>query len=345
MTNPTNASEWTRSKRLEEASQWLLRMHHPQRTDAEMTEWLRWLDADPENLAEFERLQGDWIDLNALKGEEFHLAARDKTGLPEPGRQYFFHRYFHGRSIARRRSWGIAAAVAAVTVAAAVFYQPSILPSTPRQPLAAVTIHRAATLPDGSKMILGMQSRVNMDFNGAKRQLDLSSGVAYFEVKHDESRPFVVQAGDISVTAVGTAFDVRRERNSVTVTVAEGTVEVSSLVNSPRPATWRAEAGYQLTYSTLDHTASLANVNPGAKLDWRNGQLAYIREPLGAVVENLNRYSTRKIVIEDAEIATLPFTGTAFASSLDDWVAGIEQAYPIKAKHTSGGDIILSTRK
>jgi transmembrane sensor len=334
-----------RSKRLEEASQWLLRMHDPKRTDAEMTEWLRWLDADPQNLAEFERLQGDWIDLNALKGEEFPLAARDKTGLPEPGKQYFVHRYFRGRFMAGRRSWGIAAAVAAITVATAVFYQPSILPSTPTPPQAAVTIYRAATLPDGSKMILGMQSRVNMDFNGAKRQLDLSSGAAYFDVEHDESRPFVVQAGDISVTAVGTAFDVRRERNSVTVTVEEGTVEVSSLANSPRPTTWRAEAGYQLTYSTLDHTASLASVNPGAELDWRNGQLAYVREPLGAVVENLNRYSTRKIVIEDAVIATLPFTGTAFASSLDDWIAGIEQAYPIKAKRTSSGDIILSTRK
>ncbi len=53
----------------------------------------------------------------------------------------------------------------------------------------------------------------------------------------------------------------------------------------------RAEAGYQLIYSTRDRTASLASVNPATELAWRDGELAYVREPLGSVVEeNLNRY-------------------------------------------------------
>ena len=43
---------------------------------------------------------------------------------------------------------------------------------------------------------------------------------------------------------------------------------------------------------------------------------------LEQLVENLNRYSRRRIVIEDPHIAALPFTGTAFASSVDDWLAG-----------------------
>lgn len=199
-------------------------------------------------------------------------------------------------------------------------------------------------------MILGVQSRVNMDFNGPKRQLDLSNGEAYFKVQHDKSRPFVVQAGELSVTAIGTAFDVRRDDDHVTVTVEEGTVEVRA--SSPAegrsgesPVTWRAEAGYQLTYSTRDRTASIASVNADAELAWRNGELAYVREPLRTVVENLNRYSARKIVIEDPAIAALPFTGTAFASSLDDWLAGLEQAYPITAKRTDSGDVILTTGK
>ena len=64
-------------------------------------------------------------------------------------------------------------------------------------------------------------------------------------------------AGDISVTAVGTAFDVRREPNRVTVTVEEGTVEIagSTFAKIGLPTTWRAEAGYQLTYSSGGRTA------------------------------------------------------------------------------------------
>jgi len=217
-------------------------------------------------------------------------------------------------------------------------------PEAPQQVAAAAT-NRAATLPDGSRMILGTQSRVDVDFNGPRRQLNLSTGEAYFNVQHDRLRPFVVQAGTIRVTAIGTAFDVRRERDKITVTVEEGTVEVASSPTGSaeaKPALWRAEAGYQLTYSIPQRTASIASVNPTAELAWRNGELSYVREPLGSVVENLNRYSSRKIIIADPEIAQLPFTGTAFAASADDWLAGVVQAYPVTIQRTASGDVMLS---
>jgi transmembrane sensor len=345
MTTPIHSNEQSRLQRLDEASQWLLRMQDPKRTDEQLNEWLHWIDADPENFAEFERLQRDWIDLNALKGDELALTPQQKSVLLDQENSHLANRYFTRRFGARRSAWALAAGLAVVALGAAVFQYVRTPSAAPAQQIAAALTSRAATLPDGSRMILGVQSRVNMDFNGSKRQLDLSSGEAYFKVKHDKARPFVVQAGEISVTAIGTAFDVRREHERVTITVEEGIVEVSSRESGKRPVTWRAEAGYQLTYSTRDRTASLASVNPAAELAWRDGELAYVREPLGSVVENLNRHSSRKIVIADPEIAALPFTGTAFASSLDDWLAGVEQAYPITARHTDNGDIILKPAK
>jgi transmembrane sensor len=338
MTTPTNTDEHVRLKRLDEASQWLLCMQDPRRSDEQMNDWLRWCDADPENFAEFERLQKDWKELDALRSDGLSLTPRQKSSLLEQENAHFAGRGSPNRFMGRGRAWALAATVAGIALAAAAFHYLRTSAHPSGQQMAAVLTNRAATLPDGSKMILGVQSRVNMDFNGAKRQLDLSKGEAYFKVQHDKTRPFVVKAGELSVTAIGTAFDVRREHEQTTVTVEEGTVEVKA-----NASTWRAEAGYQLTYSTRDRTASLASVNPTAELAWRNGELAYVREPLGSVVENLNRYSTRKIVIEDPALAALPFTGTAFAQSLDDWVAGIEQAYPITAKRTASGDIILST--
>jgi transmembrane sensor len=329
------SNEQMRLDRLEDAAQWLLRMQDPGLTDEQLNEWLRWCEADPENFAEFERLQRDWIDLNALKGDTQLLASQQKSA----------NRYSAQRFLAGWRVWAVAATLVALAVIAGVIQYVRTPPSAPGQQMAAALTNRAATLPDGSQMILGVQSRVNMDFNGPKRQLDLSSGEAYFKVEHDAARPFVVQAGEVSVTAIGTAFDVRREPERVIITVEEGTVEVSSRSSGRNPVTWRAKAGYQLTYSTRDRTASLASVNPAAELAWRNGELAYVREPLGSVIDNLNRYSERKIVIADPEIAALPFTGTAFASSLDDWLAGVEQAYPITVGHTEAGDIILSTRR
>ena len=345
MMTPTNSNEPRRLQRLEEASQWLLRMQDPKRTDAELSEWLRWIDADPGNFAEFERLQRDWKDLDALKGDALALTPQQKSALLEQKDRHLAHGYSTRRLFAPRRVWAVAAGVVAFAVVVGVVQYVKVPSSAPVQQLSAALSNRAATLPDGSKMILGVQGRVNMDFNGPKRRLDLSSGEAYFKVRHDKARPFVVRAGEVSVTAIGTAFDVRREHERVTITVEEGTVEVSSQVSGQRPVTWRAEAGYQLTYSTRDRTASLASVNAATELAWRDGELAYAREPLGSVVENLNRYSRRRIVIEDPDIAALPFTGTAFASSLDDWLAAVEQAYPVTITRTDSGDIILSTRK
>jgi transmembrane sensor len=220
-------------------------------------------------------------------------------------------------------------------------------PSNPRQQVSATQTNRAATLPDGSRVILSAQTSINVDFNGSKRNLELSAGEAYFKVKHDRQHPFVVHAGDISVTAVGTAFDVRREPDGVTVTVEEGTVEIAGNVFAKKglPTTWRAEAGYRLNYSSQGRTAKITSVDTSSALEWRGGELAYVWEPLGAVVEDLNRYSEHKVIIKDPAIAELRFTGTVFTASLADWVKAVEQAYPVRADSTANGDIVLVERR
>jgi transmembrane sensor len=344
--------ETQRLKRLNEASQWLLRLQSGELSDEQLNAWLQWIDENPDNFAEYERLQRDWKELDALKGESF-----DENPLPIPTRAGTPHRreVEHARSdhSAISSSWttrlvlGVAAGAAAIILglsATTLWPWRGYISHGPQLVSATVT-NRAATLPDGSRMILGARSRVNMDFNGATRELILSKGEAYFKVKHDRLHPFVVQAGGVSVTAVGTAFDVRRDQDRVTITVEEGTVEVSSHRTGQKSATWRAEAGYQLTYSTQDRIASIASVNPADALAWRNGELAYIREPLASVVEDINRYAAHRFIINDPAIARLTFTGTAFASSLDDWLIGIEQAYSISVTRTESGDIILSKEK
>jgi len=215
--------------------------------------------------------------------------------------------------------------------------------------LTADLVNRATTLPDGSKMILGARSQVNLSFDGPQRQLNLSLGEAYFKVKYDKARPFVVHVGDVSATALGTAFDVRRLNDKVVITVEEGVVEVSSpsaptRSTSGQQARWRAEAGDQVIYSNSERSATVIRINTSAELAWRNGELAYVREPLSSVVEDLNRYATRKVVLEDAKVAQIRFTGTTFAASPEDWATGLTQIYPIEVHKTPSGEIHLHSR-
>jgi transmembrane sensor len=343
MTTDETTSKDARLNRLEQASEWLLRMDNPARTEEDVNEWLRWCDEDAENLVAFEAFQTDWRDLDALKVDvDAEQSVRTATLEPETP-----HRSV---SRIRRRRWLVPLAVAACLTLVALAF---ILlldqrgSSTPRQQVAATETNRAATLPDGSRVMLSAQTSLNVDFNGSKRNLELSAGEAYFKVKHDRQHPFIVHAGDISVTAVGTAFDVRREPDGVTVTVEEGTVEIAGNVFAKQglPATWRAEAGYQLKYSSQGRTAMITNVVTSNALKWRGGELAYVWEPLGAVIEDLNRYSEHKVIIQDPAIAELRFTGTVFTASLADWVQAVEQVYPVRAERSGNGDIVLVEKR
>jgi transmembrane sensor len=333
MTRAARTIDQRQVRRLSEASEWLLRLEGRERTEADYLEWLRWCDEDTENFPAFEKVQCQWQKLDALKSDS--EAMRVGKAVAPKARE--------SRPLLTRIGWGIAASIAVVIGSALILrYDPPIA-TAPEQSATSVT-NRATTLPDGSKMILGAQSLVKMDFNGPKRQLDLSSGEAYFKVKHDKARSFVVQAGEISVTAIGTAFDVRRYRDKVTVTVEEGTVDVRGVTQDGKEAVWRTEAGYQLTYFMKQRTASLASVDPTIVLAWRKGELAYLYEPLGSVVEDLNRYSARKIIIADPAVAEIPFTGTAFAASLDGWLAGVNQAYNVAIEELPNGDVVLSAK-
>jgi transmembrane sensor len=339
MNTDERTSKDARLNRLEQASEWLLRMDNPARTEEDVNEWLRWCDEDSENLVAFEAFQTDWRDLDALKvgadAEEPVLTAPPARESP---------RRPVSRMRRRRLLVPLAAAACLVLVALAVIWLPNEHgSSSPRRQVAAAQTNRAATLPDGSRVMLSAQTSINVDFNGSKRNLELSVGEAYFKVKHDRQHPFIVHAGDISVTAVGTAFDVRRESDEVTVTVEEGTVEIAGNVFARKglPTTWRAEAGYQLTYSSQGRTAMIINVDTSSALKWRSGELAYVWEPLGAVIEDLNRYSEHKVIIKDPAIAELRFTGTVFTASMDDWLKAVEQVYPVRAEQSADGDIVL----
>jgi transmembrane sensor len=311
MNSPRNEAK---AQRLTQAAEWLLRLNSDTRSELDLTEWLRWCEADADNVAAYQSLQRDWQDLGALK----------------PASRRVFH-------------WRAAAAVlVAVTLTAslAAFHRYGGAPQV--QQVAADINNKTATLPDGSIVVLGARTHVDMDFSAATRQVNLSEGEAYFKVHHDKNRPFVVHAGPLAVTAVGTAFDMRSDGDRVIVTVEEGTVEIAG--GGVPPGQWRATAGYQLTYSRAQHLATLASVNPAAILKWRSGELSYDWQSLAAVIADLNRYSSRKIILNDPVIANEKFTGTVFISSIDDWLKGIQDTYPVRAEEAPNGDIILQPK-
>src|SRR5262249_1445211 len=107
---------------------------------------------------------------------------------------------------------------------------------------------QSALLPDGSQLELGGDTGVKLEFTPQQRLIEAQEGEIFYRVKHDAKRPFVVRAGPVIVTAIGTAFSVRRESGTVSVVVAEGVVEVedSGVTGGREPI--RAAAGQRVRF-------------------------------------------------------------------------------------------------
>ena len=220
---------------------------------------------------------------------------------------------------------------------------------------------RSIRLVDGSTIELNSRSRVRIDFSHASRTVQLLEGQALFHVAKDSSRPFVVNSDGTRVRAVGTQFDVYKKGSGTIVTVVEGVVAVAkaeraagSGVRTPDAAQSAARssqappnrgsidealqaaimltAGQQLTVSERMAPRPVL-VNVAAATAWTQRQLVLDSAPLEEVAEEFNRYSERKLVVEDAGQKELRLSGV-FATDPDFLIRYLKERPDITVHET-----------
>lgn len=163
---------------------------------------------------------------------------------------------------------------------------------------------RRVPLADGSVAVLNTSSRLAVALQAKQRAISLEEGEAWFEVAHDRSRPFIVDAGKVRVRAVGTAFSVRLQPEGADVMVTEGVVEtwIEGRTDSHRilraGARSYAASGTGPASSTIDD--NLQEIE--RTLAWRGGEIALNGQTVDYAVAELNRYNRKRIVIEDPSI-------------------------------------------
>ena len=162
---------------------------------------------------------------------------------------------------------------------------------------------RKVPLQDKSIATINGSSRIEVEFTQTRRKINLQKGEAWFEVAKDKSKPFIVEAGNARIRAVGTAFAVRRFAHGTEVLVTEGTVEVWS---KERSAQRRLLAAGERAFLEPEASAISVTRQPSEvsrKLAWREGNLILKNQTLSDAVADFNRYSPKTIVIVDAALA------------------------------------------
>jgi ferric-dicitrate binding protein FerR (iron transport regulator) len=156
-------------------------------------------------------------------------------------------------------------------------------------------------LPDGSKVWLNAASSLRYaEAFAGHRELYLE-GEAYFEVGQDKSHPFVVHAGALNTTVLGTAFDIKsfaRERTS-SVTVIQGKVQVENTGKLISLLT----ATMQLQWDSLAHKGRTILADTNQVLAWQQGKLRFQGESMKEITACLGRWYGVRFEFTDPAMA------------------------------------------
>ena len=329
----------------EAAARWLTRLQSVETPlETTLSEWQQWMALDPRHAQEFQALEGVWQQFGTLPRPALVPQAMLESDEYDGSLSVAEWNASGEHQRARRRFVGLALAASIVLTVVGLVALRFVDAAAVEVFETRVGENRSVTLADGSRVSMGGHSRVEVQLGSERRELNLVRGEALFAVATDSLRPFSVHAGRAVVTAVGTQFDVQRTADRVVVSVVEGRVRVQPL-RAVVPMAWldpvvpsvargaptELEANHRATVDRRGMAAATALPSISIATAWQSGRLSFDDEPLRYVVEVVNRYSRKRIVIADVELAELRVSGTVLGDHIEGWVASLDTAFGIHA--------------
>ena len=289
----------------------------------------RWHQADRRNAEAYDRIAEIWSN-----------AGRLSPAPPAPAASERNHRFGQ-----RRLSFALAASiVAAVALLAVLALSGNWLPGSrlAAKPLFASAVGeiREIELPDGSRLILDSDSRVELSFSASERRLALQRGRARFTVAH-ESRPFIVAAASSEIVATGTMFDVSLWDDRLAVVLIEGSVEIRRPgVPDESPARHRLQAGQRL--SIAGSAPAVRQPASRGETLWPTRMLEFDETRLEEAASLVNRYGGGQLRLGSDRIRNLRISGAYRAGDVGGFARSLAAAFGLRLEAQADGSLLLT---
>jgi transmembrane sensor len=278
---------------VDEATDWLLALTEQPGDRQVRARFGQWLDADSRHADVWKSINQSYDLIGETQPE---LADRWRGSDPAArGGRWFRRRERSRREAARRpRPLGMGPVFAMAASAALVAC------IAPEAMLALRADYRTGTgelgtavLADGSTARLGPGSAIGVRYVDGERRIDLLAGEALFEVTPNKARPFRVHAGNVTVTVLGTGFDVRRLGSHTEVGVQHGRVRVD------RPDGAGAVVLGAGDVATVDSGGGLASdhVPPALVASWSLGEVNARDRTVADVIDDIRPWYRGRIVV------------------------------------------------
>ena len=304
----------------------------------EEEELLAWLEEDSARQAEFSKLAQSWVyageqqALRSINEDKAWVALKSRLANGQSAR------FSPIRQLAMHPSLKIAASLLLIIAVAFVVYLLAGKHSQTENLLSAVNNlgnPLTVNLPDGSVVTLNQGSKLEYpaQLNGSTREVSLD-GEAFFQVKPDHSKPFIVHTDAARVRVVGTTFNVSAYKNSdeVRVVVESGRVELSG--NKETSQLLVLEKG---NYGLINRSKNLAEKGENRDvnyLSWKTRIIRFDHTPLSEVVSVLNRTYHINLLLTTPSLARLPLTDMYTDESSDTIIEVLSRVYKLEIKHT-----------
>ncbi|MEO4044820.1 FecR family protein [Hoeflea sp. CAU 1731] len=303
-------------KRHQEAADWVLRHRDSELDPDAVRAFHQWLDCDPDNRRAYDAAQMLLGDARSAISSDPDLNDMDlkPTSRAKPVVQFLLALFVVGSLFV-------------------YFDGPMRLQA---DVVAGISELPVIELKDGSTVQLNASSAIALDYADNARAVRLLRGQALFNVAPDPSRPFSVEAGNTRVTALGTAFDIRRGKTETEVTVTQHAVSVD-IENAGQAI--RLDEGQQIDIGSDGDHGSIVDVDANAVLGWRRGVLVMDNAPLSLVAEELERRIRGRIVFAGAGLSDRRVSGTIAIADTSAALDFLGQALGVKS--TRLGPLII----
>ncbi len=230
--------------------------------------------------------------------------------------------------------WMIAASIAVILGVLGVFNQKIFNTSIEYAEYKADKI-KQITLPDRSQVWLGKGSTIKyaVSFENLENRKILLEGDAFFNVRKNPEKPFIVETNQGKVEVLGTSFKVNATENTkgIEVAVIEGKVKVelkSLAVESP--IILKKNQKVEVLGSNTSNIEKLNAEQTSAYAKYTREELYFKNTPLEEVFEILGIAYGKEFKIADSNISQMGFNGKYSESTLKEILSSIEIAANLK---------------
>jgi transmembrane sensor len=334
-------------------------------SSAERLAFERWIEALPGRREEMVLIRRLWHDAasipNASAVDAMWRSLSRKLGAGEPASDGSSRASGESAHALPRRvtvlpfasagsHWKQAVALAAATILIVVLALANrgaddrqvVAPMAPAKEFRTAPGQRATIqLTDGSRVELGVASRLTVSaFTDSTRNVTLE-GEAMFDVEHDERRPFRVRSAGTVTEDLGTRFGVRayREDTVVRVFVTAGAVTVRG--DSARSAPTLLVAGQLARLDARGMVTVETDVDTARYLAWTRSRVVLRSEPLRDAIVEIGRWHDVVITIPDERVARLRITADMPLRSLVETLNAVTIPLNLRYRLTEEGAVIL----